>query len=183
VAQASKPIHFLRTAAKAVAAIVFLYLIVVYGNFAFNGMSFDPHATAYVTFKPADTDRLLNDLTSISKLHGLDPWRGSATPDDGRTTYVFEATGRALRIWASNVVLSGEECPDFPGVGSDAGQFGIYVSPAIWLPLRDRATALSEQLSRDLASKGYHLSAQPSVPCDPTRQVPPNTSLERTRDK
>ncbi|MFL6575899.1 MAG: hypothetical protein ACJ8MR_04750, partial [Povalibacter sp.] len=125
-------------------------------------MPFDANTTTYVTINPSDTDRFLTDLGAISKSRGLEPWRGSATPDDGRTLYVFEARGRALRIWAENVLMSGHECVDFPGVGSDPGQFVISASPAAWLPMRDRATALFEQLRKDLSNRGYTLSSQPS---------------------
>jgi uncharacterized membrane protein len=188
VTQESKTRRYWRLGARTIVGVVALYLLAVYGHFLFNGMPFDPNATTYVTINPADTDRFLTDLSAIAESRGLKPWRGSVTPDDGRTTYIFEASGRALRIWSGNVLLSGNECPDFPGVGSDPGQFAIYASPAIWLPIRSRATTLFEQLSKDLSSKAYSLSSRPSLPCDPARlngqsSMPPNKTLERTRER
>jgi hypothetical protein len=186
VTQESRWLASLAVSAKALLAVLALYLVGVYGHFFLNGMPFDPVASAYVTINPKDTDLFLDDLGSIAKSHGLESARASATPDDGRTTYIFEARGRAMRIYAQNVLLSGNECVDFPGVGSDPGQFAINVLPGIWLPLRNRATTLFEAIRKDLSQKGYRLSVRPSTPCDPTRRLsklvlPPNKSLERTR--
>jgi hypothetical protein len=165
-----------------------LYLVVVYGHFLFNGMPFDPAASAYVTIDPKETDSFLSELGSIANSLGLESARASATPDDGRTTYVFEARGRAMRIYAQNVLLSGHECADFPGIGSDPGQFVVNVLPAVWLPIPGRATTLFEAISKELSVKGYRVSADPSTPCDRDRRLrrtvlPPNTSLERTRER
>jgi hypothetical protein len=171
VTQESRWLASVIVAAKALLAVLALYLVGVYGHFLFNGMPFDPVASAYITINPKDTDRFLDDLESIAKSRGLESARASATPDDGRTTYVFEARGRAMRIYAQNVLLSGNECVDFPGVGSDPGQFVINVLPAIWLPLRDRATTLFESIREDLSHKGYRLSARPSTPCDPAPRM------------
>jgi hypothetical protein len=178
VTQESKWLASPTVAVKALLAVPVVYLVGVYGHFLLNGMPFDPVASTYVTINPKDTDLFLNDLGSIAKSHGLESARASATPDDGRTTYVFEARGRALRIYAQNVLLSGNECVDFPRVGSDPGQFSINVLPAIWLPLRDRATTLFEIIRKDLSHKGYRLSARPSTPCDRT-----NRWSGRVRDK
>jgi hypothetical protein len=149
-------------------------------------MPFDPNASAYVTIDPKDTDIFLSDFSSIARKHGLDSAQATITPEDGRATHVFEARGRAMRIYSQNVLLSGEECADFPGVGSDPGQFVFNVLPAVWLPLRGRATSLFKVISQDLSSKGYRIAPQPSTPCDSARRtkqlVPSNKSLKRTRE-
>jgi hypothetical protein len=186
VAQEARWVGSLTVVTRAVLLVLALYLAGVYGHFLFNGMAFDPNASAYVIIKPEDTDIFLRDFSSIAKKHGLDSAQATLTPEDGRATHVFEARGRAMRIYAQNVLLSGEECVDFPGVGSDPGQFVFNVLPAIWLPLRGRATSLFEVISQELSSKGYRIAKQPSTPCDSTRRtnqlVPPNNSLERTRE-
>jgi hypothetical protein len=184
VVQVSRALRVVRSVAKWIGAILAMYLVGVYGHFLFNGMPYDPNASTYVTIDPKDTDRFLSDLGEISKDHGLTPWRGSATPDHGRTLYVFEATGLGLNIWSQNVTMSGHECAQFPGVGSDPGQFTLHALPAVWLPIRQRATELFERVRTDLLRKGYRLSAQATTPCDPSRLnelalVPPNPSLER----
>jgi hypothetical protein len=179
-----KAFRVARSATKWVAAALVVYLIAVYGHFLFNGMPYDPSASTYVTISPKDTDRFLEDLGAIANLHGLTPSRGSATPDNGRTLYVLEAAGRGLSIWSQNVPLSGNECAELPTMGPDPGQFAIYVLPAVWLPIRQRATELFSVVSRDLSNRGYHLSGKARVPCDPSRvidvaSVPTNPSLER----
>jgi hypothetical protein len=169
VVQGSKRHPSLAATAIVVVTIVGLYLIAAYVDLLFHGMPYDPNATTYVTIDPEDTDRFLNDLGSIAESQGLEPWRGSAARGDGRTLYVLEATGRAMNIWAQNVPLSGQECAAFPGMGPDPGQFVIHALPAVWLPLRDRVVVLFGAISSGLSSKGYQLSAKPSVPCDPAR--------------
>lgn len=187
MARASRWVASLIVVTKVSFVVLALYLAGVYGHFLFNGMPFDPEASAYVTIEPKDTDKFLRDLTSIVKSHGLDSAQATLTPAGGRATHVFEARGRAMRIYAQNVLLSGEECVDFPGVGADPGLFVFNVLPAVWLPMRGRATSLFKLISQDLSRKGYRVAAQPSTPCDSTRRatqvVPPNSSLERARER
>ncbi len=170
--QQLKVLRKLRFTTIAVAIVVAAYLTGVYGYFYAQGHAFLIRmASAYVTINHGDTDRFLDDLGSIAKSLGLNPWRGSAILDNGRTTYIFEVSGSALKIYAVNVLLSGHECVDYPGIGSDPGQFEFHVLPAVWLPLRDRATSLFKLISKDLSSQGYRVSSQPSTPCDPDRHV------------
>lgn len=166
VGQVSKPRSSLRRAAMSLLAVFFLYVASMFVYRLFNGMPFDPMATAYVSIEPADSDRFLDDLAAIANSHGLKAWKSSAAPNDGPTFYVLEASGRALNIWAQNVPLSGEECGRSGSPTSNTGQFVVHVLPSMWLPLRGRATALFKSVSGDLSTKGYHIAAEPSVSCN-----------------
>jgi hypothetical protein len=132
-------------------------------------MQNDPAATAYVTIDPAHTKRFLDDLSGIAQAQNLTSWTATATPENGRTLYIFEGSGRALNIWAENMPLSGHECPEFPSPGSDPGQFQVVVRPAMWFPVWERAHALFRAVKSDLEAKGYALTSTPSAPCDPNR--------------
>jgi hypothetical protein len=133
-------------------------------------MANDPNATTYVIIDPADTERLMNDLTAISKAHGLTPYRSSASPEVGRTYYYLEASGRALNIWVQNMPLSGEECPEHRNPGPDSGQFIVVVRPAMWFRAWGRAHTLFKAVKSNLEAKGYKLLSKPSIPCEPSRQ-------------
>ena len=132
-------------------------------------MADDPAATAYVTIDPAQTDRYMKDLADIARAQELDSWSSSATRDDGPALFVFEAKGRALRIWSQNMLLSGHECPQFPNVGNDPGQFRIVVTPALWFRSWDRAHEVFGTVRASLVAKGYVVASAPSAPCDPDR--------------
>jgi hypothetical protein len=132
-------------------------------------MADDPAATAYVTIDPAATDLYLKDLAEIARMHDLDPTSWSATPDNGPTRFVFEARGRALRIWSQNMLLSGHECPEVPNVSNDPGQFRVVVTPAMWLRAWGRAHELFGKVKAGLVSKGYVVTVSPSAPCAPDR--------------
>jgi hypothetical protein len=129
-------------------------------------MAYDPQATRYVIFKPEVTERLLSDLSEVARAHRLSPWNDSLITGSGRTTHVLEAKGRALRIWATNVPLSGEEgCAAFPGMGSDPGQLMVTVHPALWWRDWDRALDLSKNVFSDLERRGYRVLPEPAQPC------------------
>ena len=128
-------------------------------------MADDPSATAYVTIDPAKTNRYLEDLAGIARAQDLTSASAIATPDDGAALYVFEARGHALRIWSQNMLLSGHECPEFPNVGNDPGQFRIVVRPAMWFRAWSRAQGLFEKVKADLVAKGYAVTSTPSAPC------------------
>jgi hypothetical protein len=187
MAQVSKSRFSLRSSAKLLLAAFVLYVASMFVYRLFNGMAFDPSASAYVTIKPSDTKKFLEDLATIAKSRGLKTWISSAVPDNGPALYVLEGSGRALDLWVQNVLLSGQECGRSGSPQNDPGQFRIHVLPSMWLPLRSRATALFDSISRDLSNKGYHIAAEPSTSCDSGPllsgpQVPPNTSFERTRE-
>jgi hypothetical protein len=128
-------------------------------------MADDPAATAYVTIDPAATEQYLKDLAEIAGVNDLDSRSSSATPDNGPTLYVFEARGRALRIWSQNMLLSGHECPGFPNAGNDPGQFRVVVTPAMWFRAWGRAHELFGKVKAGLVSKGYVVTVAPSAPC------------------
>ena len=119
----------------------------------------------YVVFEPEHTEVFLTDLSDIASAHKLDPWIGSATPGVGARLFVFEAKGRALRIWAQNVLLSGNECAEFPEVGKDPGQFMVTIHPAMWWRDWKRALELSAEIFRELNELGYRVLSKPAQPC------------------
>jgi hypothetical protein len=187
MAQVSQSWLSLRSSAKLLLAAFVLYVASMFMYRLFNGMAFDPAASAYVKINPSERARFLEDLAAIANSRGLKTWVTSAVPDDGPALYVLEGSGRALNLWAQNVLLSGQECGRSGSPQNDPGQFRIHVLPSMWLPLRSRATALYDSISRELSNKGYHVAAEPSNSCDlgppPSGpQVPPNTSFERTRE-
>jgi hypothetical protein len=188
MAQVSQPRFSLRAAARFLMAAFVLYVASMFVYRLLNGMAFDPAASTYVTFEPSDREKFLKDLRTIANSRGLRTWISSAVPDDGPALYVLEGSGRALNLWAQNVTLSGEECGRSGSPHNDPGQFVINVLPSMWLPLRSRATALFESVSRDLLKRGYHMTAEPTVTCESGLSpnglpVPPNISLERTRER
>jgi hypothetical protein len=128
-------------------------------------MAYDPKATMYIVFEPERTDKFLSDLADIAKSHKLDPWTANATPDVGATLHILEAKGRALRIWATNVPLSQEECPGHFGIGNDPGQFMVTVHPALWWRDWKSALKLSDQVLADLKSRGYRVLPEAAQPC------------------
>jgi hypothetical protein len=187
MAQGSQARRSLRTATKLLLAAFIFYVASMFVYRLLNGMAFDPEASTYVSIEPSDREKFLKDLSAIANSHGLRTWISSAVPDDGPALYVLEGSGGALNLWAQNVLLSGKECGRSGSPQNDPGQFRIHVLPSMWLPLRSRATALFESVSRDLSDRGYRMTADPSIECDSTPSpnglpVPPNTSLERTRE-
>jgi hypothetical protein len=129
----------------------------------------NPAATAYITIDPAQTARYMKDLADIARAQDLGSWSSSETRDDGPALFVFEAKGRALRIWSQNVLLSGHECPKFPNAGNDPGQFKIVVTPSMWFRTWDRAHELFGKVRDSLVAKGYPVTSVPSTPCAPDR--------------
>jgi hypothetical protein len=188
MAQASQSRFLLQSAARILLAAFVLYVASMFVYRLLNGMAFDPAASAYVTIKPTDREKFFEDLVAIANSRGLETWVSSAVPNDGPALYVLEGSGRALKLWAQNVLLSGRECGGSGSAQNDPGQFKIHVLPSMWLPLRSRATALFQSISRDLSNKGYHVAAEPSNACESgpppgSPQVPPNTSSEPTRGR
>jgi hypothetical protein len=187
MAQVPQAPRSLRAATKLLLAAIIVYIASMFVYRLFNGMAFDPAASGYVSIDPSDREKFLKDLSAIANSHGLRTWISSAVPDDGPALYVVEGSGRALNLWAQNVLLSGQECGRSGSPQNDPGQFRIHVLPSMWLPIRSRATALFESVSRDLSAKGYRLAQGPSIECGSTPSpnglpVPPNKSLERTRE-
>jgi hypothetical protein len=126
----------------------------------------DPRATAYVILKPTQEQTFLDDLDSLSRVHGLTPKTGSATPDRGVTLHVLEARGALLRLWAQNVPLSPGECGDSNSEATvDPGQFIVMVLPRMGLPVRDSARDLSTALTSELRAKGYLVLSDSVQPC------------------
>jgi hypothetical protein len=126
------------------------------------GTTDDRRATTYVVMSPTRVNTFLDDLSALSKTHGLTPSIGSATSDQGRTLHVLEARGKFLRLWAQNLPLDPGACGDNE---FDAGQFLISVTPEMFLPLRDRARYLSIALTSELRAKGYRVLPNSVKPC------------------
>jgi hypothetical protein len=164
--QVSQPRFSLRAAAKFLLAALVLYVASMFMYRLFNGMAFDPAATTYVTIEPSEREKFLDDLAIIANSHGLRTWISNAVPDDGPALYVLEGSGHALELWAQNILLSGRECGRSGSPHNDPRQFEIHVLPSMWLPLRSRATALFESVSRDLSNKGYPMTAEATISCD-----------------
>lgn len=187
MAQASEVRRSVLAATKLILAATIVYVASMLVYRLFNGMAFDPAASTYVSIEPSDSEKFLKDLSAIASSHGLKTWISRAVPDNGPAVHVLEGSGRALNLWTQNVLLSGNECGRSGSPQNDPGQFRIHVLPSMWLPLRSRATALFESISRDLSARGYRMSAAPSIECGPTPMpngvpVPSNTALERTSD-
>ncbi len=111
-----------------------------------------------------------DDLGKIANRYGLTPNPGRSTDDRGLTYYVMEATGHWLRLWSTNMPLSGQENPDLCGHYSeghpDPGQYALSVSPLWPFASKGDAQSMIMKISKALKSSGYEVRQTP-VECSP----------------
>ena len=117
-------------------------------------------ATMYALIPPSKNgDHFNQDLARLVKRQGLKPDLDHATDDRGRTLFVLQATGRSVRLWSQNVVLSGHEAPELCGkfdeAHPDPGQYIIYVQPTFPMWNSRDAEEIASQLRIELNEIGY----------------------------
>ena len=132
-------------------------------------------ATIYVLAPPQKAVRFTEDLAAISKRHGLNPNLGSSTDDKGFTFRVIEANGRWMRLWSTNMPLSGQENPALCGhyaeghpdpgqyiVTVDHGLVRIGLNYVLAMIAKGRPYALISEISRELKASGYTVRSRPA---------------------
>jgi hypothetical protein len=87
----------------------------------------------YVVAPTGRASSFTDELATFIEEYGMTASLGKSTDDKGRLLYVLDAVGAGMRLRSENVLLSGQENPDFCGVytepHSDPGQYFISVSP------------------------------------------------------
>ena len=126
-------------------------------------------ATIYV-LAPQEGVRFSDDLAVIVKRHGLTPNPGHRTDDHGRTFWVVEANGHWMRLWSTNIPLSGLEsvalCGRYAEGGPDPGQYIVTITPEIPFIANDKIHPLLEEIGKELKAAGYEVRQTP-VECSP----------------
>ena len=117
-----------------------------------------------------------NDLATIAKQHGLSPNLGHSTDDKGHIYYVLEANGNWMRIWSTNMPLSGNEnpvvCGHYTQSHPDPGQYVITIDHGLgWLGLNhvlgmissSKPKELMSEVSGELRASGYSVKSDPAM--------------------
>lgn len=136
-------------------------------------------ATIYVLTPPQKAARFTEYLAAVSRRHGLSPNLGQSTDDKGYTFHVLEAKGRGMRLWATNMPLSGGEdvlkCGKYSEGHPDPGQYAVTINYSFrWLGLnsafgrmpKDGAKVLMSEVNADLEKDGYDVRQKP-IECSP----------------
>jgi hypothetical protein len=118
----------------------------------------------------AGTSGFTQDLAAISKRHGLAPNPGKSVDDKGHAFYVLEAKGNSVRLWSTNMPLSGQENPALCGRHSephaDPGQYTITIDHSLPLIGKTQPRKLISEISKELKTAGYEVRPSP-VECSP----------------
>lgn len=125
----------------------------------------NPPSTMYVVTPRERAALFSDDLAAITRTHGLVPNQGRSTDDRGHTYWVTEAKTMWVRLWSTNMPLSGQEssskCGRFTEGHPDPGQYIVTVSPRVPLLFDKYAGSVMKEISRDLEKAGYILLTTP----------------------
>lgn len=124
-------------------------------------------ATIHVITPPAKASQFTEDLATIAIRKGLSPNLGHSTDDRGHTSWIIEANGRWVRLWGTNVPLSGQEnaaqCGRYDEGHPDPGQYVVTIDRIVPMIARHTPRALILDISKELEASGYDVRSSPIV--------------------
>ena len=120
----------------------------------------------YVVLKPEDATKFITAIKSIAAKEKLETAEGRTRFDSVNTLRVVEGRGHGLKLWAQNVVLSGNENPKLCGVHNepypDPAQFVVFTEPRL-LGFKSAARELGERVFSKLHGLGFDVLRKPAV--------------------